>query len=88
MDGRTRVAWNLRRIRVERGTSQEALAVDADVDRTYVSGIERGSFNPTVDVLDRLAIALGIDVVDLLVLPDTAAGEPKPMRSGRRSPRQ
>ena len=46
MDGRTRVAWNLRRIRVERGLSQEALAVDADVDRTYVSGIERGSFNP------------------------------------------
>ena len=88
MDGRTRVAWNLRRIRVERGTSQEALAVDADVDRTYVSGIERGSFNPTVEVLDRLAAALSIDVADLLALPDTTAGRPKPMRSGRRSPRQ
>ena len=88
MDGRTRVAWNLRRIRVELGLSQEALAVDAGVDRTYVSGIERGGFNPTVEVLDRLATALGIDVAVLLALPDAAAGEPKPMRSGRRPSRQ
>lgn len=88
MDGRTRVAWNLRRIRVERGLSQEVLAVDADVDRTYVSGIERGSFNPTVDVLDRLATALNIDVVELLTQPDADEQAPKPMRSGRRSTRQ
>ncbi len=87
MDGRTRVAWNLRRIRVERGLSQEALAVDADVDRTYVSGIERGSFNPTVDLLDRLARALTVDIVDLLTSPDVSEGAPKPMRSGRRSAR-
>lgn len=85
MDGRTRVAWNLRRIRVERALSQEALAVDADVDRTYVSGIERGSFNPTVDLLDRLARALGIDVVDLLTPPGPDDEAPKPMRGGRRS---
>ena len=87
MDGRTRVAWNLRRFRVERGISQEALAVDADVDRTYVSGIERGSFNPTVDLLDRFARALAIDVADLLSQPNAGEAAPKPMRSGRRSAR-
>ena len=87
MDGRTRVAWNLRRIRVERGVSQEALAVDADVDRTYVSGIERGNFNPTVDLLDRFARALGIDVVELLTRPSPDEQAPKPMRGGRRSTR-
>ncbi len=58
MDGRARVANNLRRPRIERGVSQENLAVDAFVDRTYVSGIEREEFNPTVDILDRLALAL------------------------------
>ena len=87
MDGRARVAWNLRRIRVERGLSQEALAVDADVDRTYVSGIERGSFNPTVDLLDRFARALAIDVADLLSQPNADEAAPKLMRSGRRSAR-
>jgi transcriptional regulator with XRE-family HTH domain len=36
------------------------------VDRTYVSGIERREFNPSVDLLDRLATALAVDILDLL----------------------
>jgi transcriptional regulator with XRE-family HTH domain len=60
MDGRRLVAWNLRRRRVERGLSQEKLAVDAQLDRTYVSSLERGLENPTVSVLDKLAGALSI----------------------------
>lgn len=85
MDGRARVAWNLRRIRVEQGISQESLAVDADVDRSYISGMERQEFNPTVDLLDRLATALAVDVSRLLDLPPAGAVPPKPMKSGRRS---
>ena len=85
MDGRTRAAWNLRRIRVERGVSQENLAVDAAVDRSYISGIENGSFNPTLDVLDRLADALGVDLSDLVALPASGEVAPKPLRSGRRA---
>lgn len=87
MNGRARVAWNLRRIRASRGVSQESLAVDAGVDRSYVSGIEREEFNPTVDILDRLAAALAVDVADFLLLPDPAAPQPQPLRPGRRSAR-
>ncbi|TNC07637.1 helix-turn-helix transcriptional regulator [Methylobacterium terricola] len=85
MDGRTRVARNLRRIRSAQGISQEALAIDANVDRTYVSGIERRVFNPTVDILDRLADALSIDVSELFNKLDNADPEPSSLRSGRRS---
>lgn len=83
MDGRTRVGWNLRRLRTERGLSQESLAVDADVDRTYVSGIERSTFNPTIDLLDRLAAALGVDVAELVAVPGETSA-PQPLRAGRR----
>ncbi len=84
MDGRARVAWHLRRLRVARGFSQEALAVDAGVDRTYVSGIERGSFNPTVEVLERLARALGCDVAELFAIPQSDDEVPAPLRPGRK----
>lgn len=84
MDGRARVAKNLRRIRIERAVSQENLAVDAGVDRTYVGGIERQEFNPTVDVLDRLAAALKVDVAEFLVLPDPAHQSPAPLKRGRK----
>ncbi|WPZ35518.1 helix-turn-helix transcriptional regulator [Thalassobaculum sp. OXR-137] len=42
--------------------SQEELADRAEMDRTYVSGIERGTRNPTLDVLQRVADALGSDL--------------------------
>ena len=84
MDGRTRVAWHLRRLRVARGISQEGLAFDADVDRGYVSGIERRTFNPTVEVLDRLAQALAVDISELFVEPAADETPPAPLRGGRR----
>ena len=55
MKGRKLVGWNLRRIRVERDLSQDRLALDANVDRTYVGRLERGLENPTICILDRLA---------------------------------
>ncbi len=82
MDSRERVAWNVRRIRVMRGLSQEALAVDAAIDRTYVSRLERNQENPTVAVLDRLANALGCDVKEFF---DEPSGESLPaLKSGRK----
>ncbi|MRI57718.1 XRE family transcriptional regulator [Methylobacterium sp. DB1607] len=60
MTGRGRLAWNLRRLRSARGLSQESLAIDAGVAAPYLSGIERGARNPTVDVLDRLAGVLDV----------------------------
>jgi transcriptional regulator with XRE-family HTH domain len=87
MNGRALVAWNLRRLRVQRGLSQEKLAFDADVDRSYVGGLERREENPTVDVLDRLAKTLGVSVLELFRQPAKGATPPKPLPSGRRSAR-
>lgn len=50
-----RLARNVRRLRMEKGWSQERYAFEADVHRTYVSDIERGRRNPTVTVIEKLA---------------------------------
>ena len=57
MRARALVARNIRRLRVARDLSQEALAVDAGIDRTYVSRLERGLADPGVAVLEKLARA-------------------------------
>lgn len=85
MEARKLVAWNLRRLRVERGIAQEALAVDAEIDRTYVSRLERNMENPTVVVLERLAKALGIEIVEFFVVPKPGTKAPTVMRRGRKS---
>jgi len=64
--GRMRVAHNVRARRKLLGLSQEALAERAGLHRTYVGSIERAERNVSVDNIDRLATALGIDPVDLL----------------------
>jgi transcriptional regulator with XRE-family HTH domain len=83
MDGRALVAWNLRRIRVKRGLSQERLAFDSGVDRSYLGGLERGEENPTVDILDRLAKTLSVSISEFFVSPGKGSMPPKPLRSGR-----
>ena len=82
------MAWNLRRVRVRRGLSQERLAFDAGVDRSYVGGLERREENPTVDVLDRLAQTLSITIAEFFIEPAKGSSPPKPLRSGRRPSRQ
>jgi transcriptional regulator with XRE-family HTH domain len=77
-----RIPWNLRRLRVARGLSQEQLAVDANVDRSYVSRLERGLENPTLALLDRLAGALDVSAADLLAPAHGA--KPKPLPGGRK----
>ena len=69
MDIRRILAANLRRHRRAAGLSQEGLAFECGLHRTYVSGVERGVRNPTVMVLARLARALDIGPGDLLT-PD------------------
>jgi len=66
MDVRQRLATNMKRLRKERGWSQEALADEAGLDRTYISGIERQVKNPTVTVVERVAKALTCSLGDLL----------------------
>jgi len=87
MNGRALVAWNLRRLRVQRGLSQERLAYDAEVDRSYVGGLERQEENPTVDILDRLANTLEVSISEFFKRPRKRALPPKPLRGGRRPSR-
>ncbi|MBU1425912.1 MAG: helix-turn-helix domain-containing protein [Gammaproteobacteria bacterium] len=58
---------NVKALRLERGLSQEALALDAELDRTYISQIERGVGNPSVLVLLKVAVILGVEVSDLFI---------------------
>jgi transcriptional regulator with XRE-family HTH domain len=60
MDLRKLVGRNVRRLREERGLSQEELSFEAELHRTYISGVERGVRNPTVLVLGELARALKV----------------------------
>lgn len=63
---RMRLAMNLRELRTASGYSQEALAEEANFHRTFVSQVERGMNNISIDNIDRLSAALGVDIVDLL----------------------
>jgi len=59
-------AQNLRALRVARGWSQEELAHRAGLDRTYISSLERQKYSPTLDALDKLAIALEANPTELI----------------------
>jgi transcriptional regulator with XRE-family HTH domain len=60
------LAMNLRRLRAQRGMSQEALADRAGIHRTYLGSVERGQRNIAIDNICRLASALEVDVRELL----------------------
>jgi transcriptional regulator with XRE-family HTH domain len=66
-DWRAIVGTNVRKHRQQAGLTQEQLAFSAEIDLTYVGGIERGKRNPSVLVLARIAQALGIEPATLLV---------------------
>lgn len=66
---RASLAANLRTRRKELGLSQERLALDAEIDRTFVSQIERGIGNPSLRILFQLAKQLDTEVTTLLVSP-------------------
>lgn len=63
------LALNLRALRRVRGMSQEELAHLANIDRTYVSALERSVYAASIDVVDRLAGVLGVEAADLLRKP-------------------
>ena len=83
MHGRELVGRNMKRIRVSKGVSQEQLAFDASVDRSYLGGIERCDENPSVDTLDKIAAVLGIALADLFQ-PIAPEGEVAGLRPGRK----
>jgi transcriptional regulator with XRE-family HTH domain len=62
----TRLGKNVRRLRLEKGWSQEEFADEAGIHRTYVSDIERGARNPTIRVLEKLAKPLQVTAAALI----------------------
>lgn len=85
MNARELVAWNVRRLRVERHIAQEALAVDAEIDRTYVSRMERGMENPTVGVLERISKALNVPITEFFAVPKPGVKLPALLPGGRKA---
>ncbi len=65
MNFRERVGLNIRNLRNSRGLSQEQLGLAAEVDRSYISEIELAKNSASLDVLERIAIALGVDPKEL-----------------------
>ena len=72
----------MKALRAERKLSQEALADLADLDRTYVSSLERGMNRATLEVVGLLAEAFGLTVIELVTLVEH---QPKKKRSKRAS---
>jgi len=66
---------HLKKIRKEQNISQEEFAFRAELDRTYISGLECGKRNPTLKILVKLAYALGIKPSELLINLHTIAGK-------------
>jgi transcriptional regulator with XRE-family HTH domain len=56
---------NVRKYRIEKNLSQEELAERADVHRTYIGSVERGERNITIDVMEKICIALEMPITDL-----------------------
>lgn len=81
------LADNIRKIRLARGLSQEAFAVDADVDRAYVGRLERATENPSVRVLSKIAAALGVEIAALFTPPTPGEAEPEPLKKGPKGQR-
>lgn len=69
-DLRAVLAYNVRSLRVGRGWSQERLALECGLDRTYVSAVERSRWNVSLSNIEAMAKALGVPPWVLLKLPD------------------
>lgn len=64
------LADNLKALRLKNNLSQEGLALEAGLHRTFIAHVERGMRNISVDNIDRLASALGTTASELLRAPD------------------
>ena len=82
MKARVLVGRNIRRLRVARQLPQEALGVAAGIEPSYVGRVERGRENVSVDLLEALAAALGVEIGAFFTL---SGGELLPgLRAGRK----
>lgn len=69
VDLRDVFASNLRRVRHERGVTQDELAYEADISRSYLSQIEKGTFYVSLRIIGKLAECLNVEPAEFLMLP-------------------
>ena len=69
MDLREVFAANLRRLRHAKGLSQDDLAYEAEISRSYLSQVEKGAFFASLKIIGRLAEALNVEPAELLKMP-------------------
>ena len=69
MDLREVFATNLRRLRHAKGLSQDDLAYEAEVSRSYLSQLEKGAFYASLKILEKLARVLAVEPAELLRSP-------------------
>ena len=77
MDLREVFAWNLRRLRNAKALSQDDLAYEADISRSYLSQLEKGSYHASLKIIRKLAEALKVEPAEFLRSP------PRPGKRGR-----
>jgi transcriptional regulator with XRE-family HTH domain len=70
MDLREVFAANLRRLRHERGLSQDDLAYEAEISRSYLSQLEKGSYYASLKIIGKLSTVLNVEPAELLRLPN------------------
>lgn len=85
MSPRELLAWNVKKLRVLKGLSQERLSLDANLERVAISQIERKQVSPGLDSLGKIAQALGVPIGELFKAPATDEPEPRNLRPGRRN---
>jgi|APGre2960657444_1045066.scaffolds.fasta_scaffold157963_1 transcriptional regulator with XRE-family HTH domain len=66
MDIKEVIGNNIKRHRIDKNLSQEQLANDSEIDRTYLQSIEKGKRNVSINVLIRLSSALNVQLIKLL----------------------
>ena len=65
MDIKKKFGERVKNLRLDKGWSQEKLALTADLDRTYLPGIEKGDRNVSITVIQKIAIALKVEITEL-----------------------
>ena len=81
VDYRAVLARNMKTARKAQGLSQESLSLEVAIDRTYISGIERGLRNPSLSLIVRLAECLKCEPADLLQNWSDAGSKPKSQKN-------
>ena len=88
MDPRQILAVNIRLLRHQRGLSQEALAHEAGIDRSYMSKIERGGTYAGLEIIAKLAGILGVEPYEMLLSPSHKDVVPNSLIPQGRGPRR